>query len=342
MRIEAAPALQRMVELAVVEAGDRLLCYGCGQGADVRWLRQRKFNATGYDPHPPFGYAGPPQGKFDFVFVIYLMTRLKTDSNRRKTIARAFEHVRPGGHLVLVSRNWQRLAADAGAEGRDGAIAYFTGLMGDCAYDRVEAPALDEDGQSLCLMALKEGTYRPRNPVEWIDSQERVAALCRQLEEEPFIGLDVETTLDLPRKLCTIQLGTPKGTWIVDARAVSEFAPIRALMENPRVEKIIHNADFEEGMLRKHEVRIVNIFDTLPASRRKYRKKKVEGGHKLGEVCERELGIYMDKGLQTSDWTQRPLSSEQLDYAAIDAEVLIGLYHVFKPPKPPENLELFG
>ena len=49
----------------------------------------------------------------------------------------------------------------------------------------------------------------------------------------------------------------------------------------------------------------------------------------------------MDKRLQTSDWTQRPLSPGQLDYAAVDAEVLLDLYHVFKPPKPPENLDLF-
>ena len=79
---------------------------------------------------------------------------------------------------------------------------------------------------------------------------------------------------------------------------------------------------------------------SLIASRKKH-KKNVNGGHKLGEVCERELGIYLDKSLQTSDWTIRPLSADQLDYAAVDAEVLILLHRTLSPPRAPETLELF-
>ena len=43
-------------------------------------------------------------------------------------------------------------------------------------------------------------------------------------------------------------------------------------------------------------------------------------------VCERELGLILDKSEQTSNWAQRPLSAEQLRYAALDAEVLLVLY----------------
>lgn len=45
----------------------------------------------------------------------------------------------------------------------------------------------------------------------------------------------------------------------------------------------------------------------------------------MAMVCERELGIALDKNEQTSDWAQRPLSDEQLRYAALDAEVLLAL-----------------
>jgi ribonuclease D len=43
-------------------------------------------------------------------------------------------------------------------------------------------------------------------------------------------------------------------------------------------------------------------------------------------VCERELGMVLDKSSQTSNWSQRPLDADQLKYAALDAEVLLALY----------------
>jgi ribonuclease D len=55
----------------------------------------------------------------------------------------------------------------------------------------------------------------------------------------------------------------------------------------------------------------------------------------LGTVCERELGIGLDKSSQTSDWARHPLSTEQLRYAALDAEVLLALHDCF--PECSEN-----
>jgi ribonuclease D len=47
-------------------------------------------------------------------------------------------------------------------------------------------------------------------------------------------------------------------------------------------------------------------------------------------VCERELGVVLDKRAQTSNWSCRPLSTDQLEYAALDAEVLLALYDWFR------------
>jgi hypothetical protein len=339
VRTEAAPVLQKLIEAKLLDQHHRVLCFGCGRGVDVGWLKVRKFKAHGYDPYPAFGYSDDPEGKFDFVFLIYLMARLKNDEGRRSAIERASQHVRPGGYLAINSRNLPRMAADGGAADP---VAYVTDLVQGLDFESVEEAGLDLDDGSVCMLARKAGIYQPENPIEWIDDPARFAELCKQLQRESFVALDVETTLEEPRVLCTIQLGIEGQTWIVDALAMDSLEPIRPVLEHESVEKVIHNAFFEQEMFAKHQMKINGIFDTLTHSRRKHSKANIEGGHKLGEVCERELGIYLDKSQQTSDWTVRPLADVQMRYAAIDAEVLVDLYPIFKPPEVPENMDLFG
>jgi uncharacterized membrane protein YgcG len=47
----------------------------------------------------------------------------------------------------------------------------------------------------------------------------------------------------------------------------------------------------------------------------------------LGKVAEAWLGRAVDKAEQTSDWDRRPLSKDQLHYAAADAAVLVQIAH---------------
>ena len=81
-------------------------------------------------------------------------------------------------------------------------------------------------------------------------------------------------------------------------------------------------------MLAGVGIEIKGVFDTLTVSRT-LRGTNVLGGHGLAMVCERELGASLDKGEQTSDWARRPLSPQQLDYAALDAEILLPLHERF-------------
>ena len=42
----------------------------------------------------------------------------------------------------------------------------------------------------------------------------------------------------------------------------------------------------------------------------------------------------IDKTLQTSDWTRRPLTDAQVAYAALDVEVLVQLFALFRQTQP--------
>eukprot|EP00873_Tetraselmis_striata_P027412 jgi/Tetstr1/447676/TSEL_035034.t1 len=54
----------------------------------------------------------------------------------------------------------------------------------------------------------------------------------------------------------------------------------------------------------------------------------------LSQVCLRVLGRPLDKRQQCSDWTARPLSAAQVEYAALDAAVLLALFAALagRPP----------
>ncbi len=202
-------------------------------------------------------------------------------------------------------------------------------LMGDGAAESVVDLLRDALGRAADsapeLPPLPE-TVRPQNPIRYIDQQAKLTELCAELMNEERIALDVETTL-IDRDLCVIQLATSSFNAVIDARAV-DLSPVADLLEARNVMKVIHNAAFEVGVFKRLGIRINNIFDTLPTSRR-LRGRKIDGGHGLRAVCERELGREMDKGAQTSDWTRRPLTERQLLYAALDAEVLLPLQEKF-------------
>ena len=164
----------------------------------------------------------------------------------------------------------------------------------------------------------------PQNPVQWVASPAALCAVCEGLLGEKVLGLDVETTLDFGT-LCLVQIATPTRTFLIDPFAVGDFEALRPVMEAYRPIKVIHNATFERRALAAVGVAIEGVFDTLTASRR-LRGKDAPGGHGLARVCERELGVVMDKTEQTSNWSRRPLATEQLQYAALDAEVLLAIH----------------
>lgn len=167
----------------------------------------------------------------------------------------------------------------------------------------------------------------PSGEIRWAGTPVALRELALDLEEVDVVGLDVETTLELGTP-CLIQIATGKKTWLVDTLALGDLGPVRPFLASSRPAKVIHNARFERRVLATIGLELEGIYDTLEASR-KLRGADVLGGHSLAMVCERELGFGLDKSAQTSNWARRPLSAEQIRYAALDAEVLLRLHERF-------------
>jgi hypothetical protein len=164
---------------------------------------------------------------------------------------------------------------------------------------------------------------KPKNPIHWVDTVAGLAGVVAGLAAEPFVALDVETTLT-DQQLCLVQLGTPTANYLIDPLVIHDLAPLARLLADEAVVKLIHNAQFEQSVLGKLGMPIVNIVDTLTASRKRYG--PLGAGHSLLAVARRELDVVVDKHCQTSSWATRPLTPEQQAYAALDVELLIALH----------------
>lgn len=149
---------------------------------------------------------------------------------------------------------------------------------------------------------------------DWI---ERSDALQSLLADAPAVfGLDTEfMRIDtfLPRlALVQIQLGERIG--LVDPTADVAPAPLAALLGDPDRLCVMHSASEDLEALATWNCGIAHLFDTQIAAS--------FGGLGAGLGYQKLVlqlsGIDVPKGETRSDWLRRPLSAQQLEYAAQD------------------------
>lgn len=167
----------------------------------------------------------------------------------------------------------------------------------------------------------------------YITKEKHIPSVARLLIGCDILGIDTETTGLNPRQdsIRLIQISTPKGiTVIFDMLKISPSVLLSSGVIqqtlNTRVMKIFHNAKFDISFLKilgvNHDLSQFDfnpislpIFDTLIASKL-VEASRLAYGFKLDQVCQRYLGVYLDKTQQYSDWTVPVLSEEQVLYSA--------------------------
>ncbi|HWA79002.1 MAG TPA: ribonuclease D [Acetobacteraceae bacterium] len=163
-------------------------------------------------------------------------------------------------------------------------------------------------------------------PLSLIESSAALAALCDRLSEESFVTVDTEFMRERtywPR-LCVVQLAGAAETAVIDAEAPGiDLAPLGRLLADPAVTKVFHAArqDVEIFLLIFGRVP-APLFDTQVAA-------MVAGyGDQVGydQLVSSLTGGVIDKAHRFSDWSARPLSSQQIAYAAADVTHLRTVY----------------
>ncbi len=151
----------------------------------------------------------------------------------------------------------------------------------------------------------------------WIDRDDQLPDLARQLESQPWIGVDTEFLRERTffPKLCLLQLCIRGQIWCVDTLALRGLDPLMPALTAAGARKVIHAArqDLEAVYLSAKRV-ITPVFDTQIAAGCIGLKPQVG----YAELVKTLLDVTVPKGQTRTDWSKRPLTKEQLEYAADD------------------------
>ncbi|HXA99806.1 MAG TPA: HRDC domain-containing protein, partial [Steroidobacteraceae bacterium] len=151
----------------------------------------------------------------------------------------------------------------------------------------------------------------------WIDRSEELESLARALESQPVIGLDTEFLRERTffPKLCLLQLRAAEQIWCVDTLRIGSLEALMPVLTAPNVRKLIHAArqDLEAIYLTAKQV-VSPVFDTQIAAACIGMKPQVG----YAELVKTLLDVSIPKGQTRTDWSKRPLTRAQLEYAADD------------------------
>jgi ribonuclease D len=162
--------------------------------------------------------------------------------------------------------------------------------------------------------------------MEPITTTPMLADACARLAAHPFVTVDTEFLRESTFYpiLCVAQMASAEEAMVVDALAPGiDLQPLYDLMANEAVLKVFHAAR-QDIEIVWHRAGLIPhpIFDTQVAA-------MVLGyGDSVSyeQLVQRITGDAIDKSHRFTDWTRRPLSKAQLDYAVSDVTHLRDVY----------------
>ncbi|MEA3245525.1 MAG: HRDC domain-containing protein [Gemmatimonadota bacterium] len=157
----------------------------------------------------------------------------------------------------------------------------------------------------------------------YLESDDAVAAFLSGLGAVRRLALDTEGASfhRFVDRIYLIQLSTDRQHAIIDPLPIAAPASLGALVEDPAVEVVFHDADYDLRLLHQdYGWHARNIFDTRLAA-------QLLGitAFGLAALLERYFEVKLDKKHQRADWSMRPLTAGMLEYAAQDTVHLLGL-----------------
>lgn len=159
----------------------------------------------------------------------------------------------------------------------------------------------------------------------YIANQEDLEAFAKRAMRSSVLAIDTEFLREKTyyAKLCLLQLATDDETAIVDPFEVEDLRVLAPLLENESVVKLFHAGGQDlEILLREVGALPRPLFDTQVAAALLGHTQQIG----YAALVHAECGVTLKKIDSFTDWSRRPLSDSQLEYAADDVAYLPRMY----------------
>lgn len=161
----------------------------------------------------------------------------------------------------------------------------------------------------------------------YISTYEELSAFCERAARFNAIAVDTEFLRERtyhPR-LCLVQVATPDECVVIDVIAIDNLAPLAILMRDEGTVKVFH-ACLQDMEVLNYTLGALPapIFDTQIAAAFLGERMQTSYNGMVHAFC----GVTLPKSESLTDWSRRPLTPEQIEYALDDVRYLIKAYDV--------------
>ena len=161
----------------------------------------------------------------------------------------------------------------------------------------------------------------------YISTYDDLAAFCKRAEGFSAVAIDTEFLRErtFHPRLCLVQAATPDECVAIDPFAIEDLSPLAAFMENKDVVKVFHACSQDMEVLY-HTLGVLPepIFDTQVAAAFLGERMQISYNNLVQTYC----GVSLPKTESLTDWSRRPLTDKQVEYAIDDVRWLIKSYDV--------------
>ena len=163
--------------------------------------------------------------------------------------------------------------------------------------------------------------------IEYIDKPEQLTDLCNRIKQEPWIALDTEFLREKTYYpvFCLLQIATPEWVVCVDPIALADLSELFEAINNPEIIKVLHSCRQDLEIFYQETGKITApVFDTQIAA--PLLGFQENPGYAM--LVSSFLNVNLSKTHTRADWTIRPLSEAQIQYAADDVIYLCKIYQM--------------
>lgn len=161
-----------------------------------------------------------------------------------------------------------------------------------------------------------------------ISDNESLAEFCASLKGAPYVAIDTEFVREKTYWpiVCLIQVAGPNNEAVIDALSPSlVLEPLARLLRDESTLKVFHAG--------RQDIEIFyNLFKTVPKPIFDTQVAAMVCGFgdqvAYGNLVQKLLGVNLEKTSRFADWSRRPLTQKQLQYALADVVHLRDVYQI--------------